>query len=160
MEKRSAPHKYSYKARAEQCFRSVLFASLASTDGTSVWNSPLWLVKDEEWNLYFRSKPGRTHMKNIEKNSRVAVAIYDSKQIDSIAGLQISGNAEVLLDPKEIDSAMKYYHPDEYDLTSRIYTDENAEYNLVKITPDHIYIFDQEAFGDKRVEIPLAELTK
>lgn len=160
MIKQKIPVKYDYRKRVEHCFRSVMFSSLASTDNNNIWNSPLWLVKDENWNLYFRSRLNSKHVHNIEKNNKVAIAIYDSKQLDAIAGLQISGKAEVLNSKAEIEKAIKYYHPDEHDMTNKEYTDKNAEFKLVKIKPTHIFIFDQQHLGDRRLEIPIEKLIK
>ena len=157
MDNFKSPSKYDFKLKAEECFKSVFFSSIASTDGINVWNSILWLAKDENWNLYFRSKPGRNHILNIAKNNNVSIAIYDSKQIDSITGLQITGTAEILNSAQDIEKAMKYYHNDKNEI-SNIYTEDDAKYVLVKITPVRVFIYDQSRLGDNRVEIMLKDL--
>ena len=59
------------------------------------WVCTVYYVADRDFNLYFVSSPNSKHCKDIEKNNKVACAIYDSHTPNSAQkiGVQIEGVA-------------------------------------------------------------------
>ena len=58
---------------------SNLYINLAtsSLDGQP-WNTPVYAVRDEDFNFYWRSWCGAEHSKNIQDNEKVFLTCYDS----------------------------------------------------------------------------------
>ncbi|MFS8131246.1 MAG: pyridoxamine 5'-phosphate oxidase family protein [Candidatus Dojkabacteria bacterium] len=141
---------YNFKEKLEEIFNASTFQCLATSFDDSPWANPLWIKKDERWNLYFRSLPETLHMQNITTNKKVSVAIYSSNQRKPLKGIQILGKAKILLTKPDIEEAMEYYLGKKDDMTAEDYLSE-TNFKLVRITPLEIYIFDQEAFEESRV---------
>ncbi|MBD3646805.1 MAG: pyridoxamine 5'-phosphate oxidase family protein, partial [Pseudomonadales bacterium] len=56
------------------------YLTLSTTDGDEPWIAPLEYICDENMNLYFFSPETSAHAKHIERNSSLAVAIFDAEQ--------------------------------------------------------------------------------
>jgi hypothetical protein len=70
----------------------------------------LFYVSDAALNLYWLSDEKSAHSQNIERASRVAVAIHNETwNWRDIQGLQINGQARRLVVPDEIDRAWTLY---------------------------------------------------
>ena len=144
------------------CMNSTEFCCLATLGDNGVWSNPVYFAWDEDFNLYFISQPPSRHMKNLEKDPRIAVSIYNTKQstFDDVVGIQLEGRANILIDKAEIDKARAAYYGRKYPDTARnpkqgedAYLD-NPAWQFVKIIPEYIYYFDTRFFDEERQEVP------
>jgi Pyridoxamine 5'-phosphate oxidase len=63
-------------------------------DDGGPWTSPVQYQSDTQLNLYFASMPDARHVRNIQRDARVAVAIYNMPgPPGGNLGLQIRGHA-------------------------------------------------------------------
>ena len=79
------------------------YLTLATTDGADPWVAPLEYLHDGELNFYFLSTGDCRHSRQIEQNSTVALAIFETTQPEyspdlsvTIRGVQIRGSARHL----------------------------------------------------------------
>jgi hypothetical protein len=71
----------------------IMALSTIDQDG-GPWTSPVQYQSDSQLNLYFASMPDARHVRNIERDARVAVAIYNMPgPPGGNLGLQIRGLA-------------------------------------------------------------------
>jgi nitroimidazol reductase NimA-like FMN-containing flavoprotein (pyridoxamine 5'-phosphate oxidase superfamily) len=65
--------------KAKAILDAIKYATLAtvSSDGDP-WNSPVYYVVDEDYNLYWASHTESQHSQNISTNGKVFIAVYDS----------------------------------------------------------------------------------
>ena|SRR5581483_8219512 len=158
------------KSIAKSIIESSTYLSLATTDGEEPWVNAVFFASDKNLNLYFTSYNDSVHVKNILKNPRVAVAIFDSHIIPGggrgqgvqikamchrVKGSELSEAIEVVYtkrfpDPKERatkDLSIEHFSkPDSVGRTDHIY----------KIVPEKIYILDKTpGKKDTRVEVAL-----
>lgn len=85
-------------------------AQLATTADNKPWICNLYYVADDNYNLYWASWPNRKHSIDITKNNLVAIAIaVHSAKNKPVAGLQIQGVAEMLIEPEEVKAAAILY---------------------------------------------------
>jgi hypothetical protein len=106
---------------AIEILRRIHYINIASVceDG-SPWNSPVSASFDNELNFFWGSSPDNVHSKNIHRDGRVFVTIYDSTVQDGEGeGLYLQGMA-VEIGPEKETSVCKY-----------------------KFTPEHIWINDE-----------------
>lgn len=81
----------------------------ADSDGNP-WVSPVVYAYDNRWNFYFVSIPDSKHCTNIKKNNKVALAIFDSRQLlGEGVGLQTEGEARVLNAVESLQAAAVYF---------------------------------------------------
>lgn len=76
---------------------------LSTTAGDEPWIAPLEYLFDADLNFYFFSPEAVRHSQHIERNNKVAVAIFDSQQPDYtsepsfvINGIQVEATASKL----------------------------------------------------------------
>lgn len=157
--------KFDWKKYLVDCMQLTEYCCLATVDKNGVWSNPVYFAWDENLNLYFISQPNSRHMKNLEKDSRVAISIYSTAQstFGDMTGIQLDGNAYILVDKQEVEKAYNIYYGRKYPDTSKNpKKDEDAyinnpEWIFVKIVPEHIYYFDTRFFDEERQEVPRAE---
>lgn len=150
---------FDWKKHITECMQSTDYCSIATVDDKGVWSNPVYFAWDEQFNLYFISQMHSRHMQNLKKNPRIAVSIYKTEQKGNVAGIQLEGDAQILLDDKEaIQKAFDTYYgragkgPD---VQSYIH---NPTWIFVKITPESIYYFDTRYFEEERQTVPLDKL--
>jgi len=69
----------------------IMALSTIDQDG-GPWTSPVQYQSDSQLSLYFASMPDARHVRNIERDARVAVAIYNMPGLpEGHLGLQIRG---------------------------------------------------------------------
>jgi len=140
--------------------------SLATHGKDGVWANPVYFNFDDRFNFYFISMPGSLHMKNIEEDDQVALAIYSTEQEPNgdVWGIQIKGRA-VFVKESETDLAHKTYfeetpyrRPVPPAHEPKAYVKSDAEWRMMKVVPEEIYCFDTRHFGENRVTVPMNEL--
>jgi nitroimidazol reductase NimA-like FMN-containing flavoprotein (pyridoxamine 5'-phosphate oxidase superfamily) len=92
---------------AKTILDAIKYATLAtvSSDGDP-WNSPVYYVADENYNLYWASYTESQHSKNIRTNGKVFIAVYDSTvPWGTGTGVFIQAKAWEVTDDQEIVKA-------------------------------------------------------
>ncbi len=155
---------FDWKKYLLKCLESTNYCSIATVDKNGVWSNPVYFAWDKTFNLYFISQPHVRHMQNIKKDSHVAVSIYATNQKgDYVKGIQLEGKARIIENDGKQDEffyAYKVYYTrtGEYKENEAIVM--NNEWMFVKVTPDKIYYFNNEIFGEVRQEIPWDKIKK
>lgn len=58
----------------------VVYATLATVDDAgNPWNSPVYYAFDDNLHMYWTSNPSSVHSRNIQKNGKVFIVVYNSK---------------------------------------------------------------------------------
>lgn len=152
----------SYEGKAKVIIENNNYMVLAScTAEGQPWASPVFFTHDEKYTLYFLSAVDSQHCKNIAKNGKVGIAIFDSTQgLGSSDGVQMTGTASPVekkglqrvielyvakLFPASDIPPTERYDPEDYD--------EASEMRFYKVELKKVYITGP----DRRVEIDLSE---
>lgn len=151
---------FDWKKYITECMESTKFCSIATVDDKGVWNNPVFFAWDGQFNLYFISQMHSRHMQNLQKNPRIAVAVYKTEQEGDVAGIQLEGTARILADDKDaIQHAFNTYYARAGkgpDVQQYIH---NPTWIFVQITPENMYYFDTRFFEEERQEVPISQLT-
>ncbi len=151
--------------QARKIIEDNIYLSLATTDGSIPWISPLYYVFDGKYNFYFISDKNSQHALNIAKNPNVAFSIFDSREIpDNVNGLQTKATCETV-NITELPHAIKTIFSRKWSeifksrfkdvLDPQTYL-KLTNFRVFKITPSAFYMLDpQVTETDKRVEIKL-----
>lgn len=156
----------------KQIFTTNSYMTLASLSDIGPWACALFMGVDDEYNLYFESNVHSQHVRNVIRNPKVAVVIFDSQAVSGDAnGVQLTGICQRLIGD-EIQQGigaiyMKRY-PDPADRASHNITVEEfsrpdsdfSAHHIYRIVPDHIYTLGRNMPEDTRVEIDIAKLKK
>ena len=151
--------------KAKEIIEKIKYITIAtaSKDG-SPWNSPVYSAFDENYNFFWASDQNGQHSKNIMKNNKIFLVIYDSTVPEGTGvGVYIQAKAYKLEDPKEIEYGITYLDGrvnKKKDPTIRIAEFQNDKPRRVyKAVPEKMWMnIDGEINGhfiDKRVEITL-----
>jgi len=151
--------------KAARIIQKTIYAAIAtsSTSGQP-WNSPVYIVFDDQLNFYWASGKDSQHSSNIRTNSKVFLAIYDSSAPWGTGeGVFIEAEASEVNDSDEIAKACSLrkvrvadakHPPEDFvgDRPRRIY----------RATPKNIWV-NQDGrisgfFVDERAEIDKATL--
>jgi uncharacterized protein YhbP (UPF0306 family) len=142
-----------------------LTLATAEADGQP-WVSVMVYAPDTKNNLYFMSLPSSRHGGSIQKDSRIAVAIFDSHQMfGEGVGLQIEGRVRTVPLARS-GPVFKYYFGRRWPYGSwksvksfkrffKLY-----KYRFYKIVPTKVWMNDPRQKKDLRVRIRLELLTK
>ena len=136
-----------------------------ATQGNHPWIAAVYYTFDNDLNLYFLSSPETLHVKQIEKNPEVAVAISDSNQklTDLKKGLQIYGKVKQISDLNKIKHAVNLwkkslgYKGSEISYENMI--NKVIKGRMFKITPKKIKFFNQELFDVEDCREPILTLS-
>lgn len=138
--------------KAVEILKSNIYLTLATTDGTTPWASPVFYCLDEDFNFYFISQLDSVHTVNMLKNPKVSFAVFDSHQAEGQGnGVQGSGSVE-LLEGAGIVEGLKHYSTTFIEMTPASLADP-APYRLFKLSTDSFFVLDPEAPTDKRVQV-------
>jgi len=84
------------------------YLSLATTDGKEPWVAPIEYLADDDLNFYFLSTGDSRHSGHIERNSTVALTIFDTTQPE------YSANLSATLRGVQVRGSARRLSPDEY----------------------------------------------
>lgn len=138
--------------------KSNLLCSMATIkqDGknSQSWINTAYFCFNPKMDLYFLSPPHTMHSQNVTANKSIAVAIYDSHQVEGgKQGLQIFGECERAQTTTLIDGYVQYAkrYPD---LKGVIKGPEDFAKNIIEsklfiIRPNQVKIFDEPTFGNE-----------
>jgi len=140
------------------------YLSLATTDGTNPWATPLYFAVDDKLNFYFVSRKDTQHSLNIYKNPNVSFCIFNSEDKAFTAqGLQATGIAQEVGLTEALHGLMVIYkkkHPNIGDL-KKVKLDVKSVTGLINnriycIKLTHVYVLDpNNPDMDTRVEVEL-----
>lgn len=142
----------------KKCMDSTQYCSLATTSRTGVSVCPVVFSYDSDFDLYFVSSPKSEHMKNILKDSRVAVAVYRTYQKlkSEKIGMQLKGKATLLKKGAEIETAYKVYFdriPEWADTDVSYFKDKSCEWPFIRIERKMLYYFNNGLFGEEKQKV-------
>ena len=114
----------------------------------------LFYASDEALSLYWVSGEKSRHSQNLERVSRVAVAIFhETLDWRDIHGVQIEGIARRLSDPDETDRAWELFRA-KFPFTAE-FTDQIARSAFYALTPKWIRLVDNSKYFGHREEFTL-----
>ena len=125
---------------------------LATFSGDRPWCCTLFFAVDDQYNLYWISRPESRHSREIADNPSVAGAIarpqtYDDK--DRLCGLQFEGTAREVTDTEEIRRlAHAYAARYNRDTVGEDIANGSIPHHLYQIKPTLFQLFDRAHFGD------------
>ena len=98
------------QARVREALERTDIMALSTIDEDGgPWTSPVQYQRDSQLNLYFASMPDARHAYNIQRDARVAVAIYSVPGLPGgNLGLQIRGVAAELAPESEHDGWQQF----------------------------------------------------
>lgn len=149
-------------SKAKETIEKILYITIATVDENGQpWNTPVYSAYDTHYNFYWASWEGAQHSKNIERNPKAFLVIYDSTVPEGTGfGVYIQAKAKKLVDKTEIKEAL-----------SHLYSRKNKEprkpeeflgkfpRRIYKATPQKIWVNDDATvngnFIDNRKEISL-----
>lgn len=150
-----------WKQYLAECLDTSAFMALGSSGSGGAWVNPVYFAYGEDFTLYFISEPSCVHMQNIQNDARVSCAIYSTGQSPQgpVVGVQLVGIAQ-WVPPEEAERACAAYftatagrkyinqanRPEEY-------TKPDTVWRMAKVTPEHIWVFDEKNFGGSRVQV-------
>ena len=127
---------------------------LATTDGESPWVAPVEYLADEDLNLYFFSPNDVRHVRHIEANDTVAVAVFDQEQPE------YSADVSVTINGLQMECTASRLSEDEYTDDIRAGIDAldppMPPYEVFKITPRRFYVPKIEDGVNVRHEIDMS----
>ncbi len=130
-----------------------------ATVGRFPWIANVYYTFDKALNIYFLSSPTTLHCRQIAKNPKVSVSIFDSQQ--DIAkpkrGLQLSGIAHQISGIEKVKYALQLWK-ENLGVSDPKLTYQSALKSMYKIRPSRIKLFDQELFKVKDGQEPILEL--
>ena len=128
----------SERALVETILRRNRYLVLATTDGEVPWVAPLEYMVDDDLNFYFFSTDDSRHVRDLESNARVAVAVFEHEQGE------YAPDASLTLNGVQIDAVVHRVAPEGYttDITAAIeaLTPPMPPYAVFKIEPRHFYL--------------------
>ena len=139
------------------CVNNILRRNHLLTLSTAKSNEPhsntAFYAFDKDMNLYTWSEEKTTHSKNLRKNKKVSVNIFDSRQKwgSLLQGLQATGIAMPVNSRELIKAGILYIErfPSSLKLVGnpKRFHDKLFESKIYKIQLDEIKVFDEKAFG-------------
>jgi len=152
-----------HNKRAKEIVKTIIYATLATVDEAgNPLNSPVRYNFDSDMNIYWVSDKEGQHSKNIRKNGKAFIVIYDSTVPEGQGeGLYLECIASEVNDVEEvkryrtIKKGPDWDGPDDFfgDVVRRVY----------KAVPKRVWVNDAEMDGnvfvrDTKVEIELETL--
>ncbi|MCW6160498.1 MAG: pyridoxamine 5'-phosphate oxidase family protein [Candidatus Micrarchaeales archaeon] len=146
------------KELVRKCMESTYYCTIATSENGSAWASPVAFAYDKDFNLYFVSSTSSRHMKNIARNSRIAVAIYTTVQkvAGPKIGVQLEGRVEIVKGTLNILKAYKTYFGRlvKWDgATLKYFRSRNPEWKFFKVNTARLFYFNNGLFGEERQRV-------
>jgi nitroimidazol reductase NimA-like FMN-containing flavoprotein (pyridoxamine 5'-phosphate oxidase superfamily) len=101
---------------AAELIRTCLYANIATSFEDKPWNTPVFVVADEELNFYWSSWVKAVHSENLIKNPNVFLTLYDSTRprgTNNFKCLYLQGVAAPVTTGEEIRRAYELVYPGE-----------------------------------------------
>ena len=124
---------------------------LSTTNGTDPWIAPLEYMIDDELNFYFFSTDDSRHVRDIAKNNKVAVAVFDRDQPEYGPDLSASLNGV------QMEATVQRITPEEYNAAIvaaiEALNPPMPPYAVFRIQPNRFYIPKIEDGVNIRTEV-------
>ncbi len=140
-------------SRINNLLKDNYLLTLSTVDGDRPCSKTAYYVYDGEFNLYIWTSKDTLSAKNISKNSKVAINIFDSTQKwgTLLMGLQALGKAKSVSSNELIKAGMlyikRYPRVIKFVKTPRDFHSKAFESKLYKIQLEEIKLFDEKTFG-------------
>jgi hypothetical protein len=102
--------------RALELLNGPPYFNVATASDDQPWNSPVWVARDEDLNLYWSSWIKAVHSLNIARNPRVFLTVFDSTRkrgTNHLRCLYLQCTAAAVEDPAEARRAFALLYPGE-----------------------------------------------
>ncbi len=125
------------------------------------WVCTVYYANDSDLNLYFVSSPKSKHCKDIERNSNVAIAIFDShiKNSEKKGGIQLQGIVKKISDWKETERVLKMWNKKNPGMEKVITVEKmksgEVSSRIYKVIPTYIKYFNQRLGEDSFISLKL-----
>ncbi len=158
-----SPHPgFDWKGHIIECLDTTQYMSLGTHGADGAWVCPVYFAYDKNFHFYFISQPESKHMKNLEANPRIAIAIYSTTQEPpgDVRGIQLEADAKPVTLAEAAHAHATYFtatharRPVKPDYTPPEYVKPDAAWRLVKAVPRRMFYFDTRFFHDNRMEVP------
>jgi nitroimidazol reductase NimA-like FMN-containing flavoprotein (pyridoxamine 5'-phosphate oxidase superfamily) len=142
----------------EELARSIVdssrFMALATADASGrPWASPVWYAPNGYRELYWASKPGARHSRNLAERPELAIVIFDSHQPGGWKAVYMSAVAEQVAD---VDEGIAIYSRRSLEHGFRTWTREDvlppARHRLYRATVHEHFLLDDH---DERLPVTL-----
>lgn len=124
---------------------------LSTTDGARPWIAPLEYMIDDDLNLYFFSPVDTRHIRDIEKNNQVAVAVFDQAQPE------YGSDLSTRLNGVQMEATVRKVPPEEYSeaISGAIeaLSPPMPPYAVFQIRPHRFYVPEIEGGVNVRSEV-------
>lgn len=153
-----------YVAEAKKIIEENIYLTVATSDGSKPWISPLFFAYDQNYNFYWVSGKDALHSKLIRSNPQVAIVIFDSRAPEGDGdGVYFEATCVELTSEEDISKAMavlnKRITRDEYKIKDVGGVTGEGLWRIYKATPQKTYKLSETVINgqyiDKRVEITL-----
>jgi uncharacterized protein YhbP (UPF0306 family) len=132
---------------------------VATSKNDQPWVCTVYFAYDQDFNIYWISKPSRRHSEEIADNANAAgVIVLPHTPGDKVRGIQFEGVAEKLANPEQIKESIGYYEKryNRPGIGEDMISGKN-EHVLYRIKPRLIVLFDELNFpDDPRRELKLS----
>lgn len=156
--------KFDWPGHLGACVDSTFYCALSTHGSETPWVNPVFFSHDDKYSLLFISLPTARHMINIDRNSRVSVAIFSTAQPPGgdVRGIQIGGVATKLRDDEVALACSQYFARPGAAIAIGVDQPDPADYQgnaadtwkFVRVTPTEMWYFDTRYFGEERVAVP------
>ena len=139
------------RALVEDVLTRHRYLVLSTTDGRTPWAAPLEYMTGEDLTLFFLSTGDSRHVRDIEENEAVSVAVFDRDQPE------YSPDLSARLNGVQIEAVASRVRPEDYSEAIEAAIDAlqppMPPYSVFKIEPRRFYIPRIEAGVYVRVEV-------
>lgn len=144
----------------DEIIKESLYCNIATVrENGAPWNTPVFFVGNIKDGIVWWSAHSSVHSKNIYRDSRVFITMYNSKEVEGQGtGVYIQAIAEELVDDEDIELALKAYNKKAKSFKlSKNHASGSAPTRMYKATVDRVWINDGEEkngyYADIRKEV-------
>lgn len=158
---------FELMSRIRECLDSTVIAVLATAEKDRAWATPIYFIYDDKFNFYFMSDSGTRHIKDIQKNPNVSLAIFmhSNSAMGFKVGVQIEGTASKV--PEEhvedvyMQRSMRLTGTKTWSRESRGgHLIEQTGGIFIKIMPTSMNYLDKRYYGGESKNISIDKLIK
>ena len=153
-----------YVAEAKKIIEENIYLTVATSDGSKPWVSPLFFAYDKDYNFYWASGKDALHSRFIRSNQKVAIVIFDSRAPEGEGdGVYFESTCVELMTAEELKVAMDILNrrvtKEEFRIKDLSGVTGKGMWLIYKASTQKLYKLTDEIVNgqylDKRVEITL-----
>ena len=151
-------------AEAKKIIEENIYLTVATSDGSKPWVSPLFFAYDKDYNFYWASGKDALHSIFIRSNQKVAIVIFDSRAPEGEGdGVYFESTCVELMTAEELKVAMDILNrrvtKEEFRIKDLSGVTGKGMWRIYKASSQKVYKLTDEIVNgqylDKRVEITL-----